>query len=86
MKVRGVWLNIGIDKSEFISIAAKAGSNILLRFIGADYLILHTDFVFHHAKPDYVLMTHWLSDEPNHLPHYASHYIGVGGTNQSHFR
>lgn len=36
-------------------------------------------FVFHHAQEDYVLMTHWLSDEPNMLPQYRTHYVGVGG-------
>ena len=26
------------------------------------------------------MMTTWICDsEPNHLPHYAAHYIGVGG-------
>ena len=26
------------------------------------------------------MMTTWIHDsEPNHLPHYAGHYIGVGG-------
>jgi len=36
-------------------------------------------FVFHHTKTDYLMMTHWLSEEANHLPHFASHYVGVGG-------
>jgi len=37
-------------------------------------------FVFHHSKPTHVMMTHWLSiEEMNKIPHYASHYIGVGG-------
>lgn len=42
-------------------------------------------FVFHHAKSDYVLMTNWLSNEANKLPHYASHYIGVGGQDFVHY-
>jgi len=37
-------------------------------------------FVFHHAEPEYVLLTRWLPlNEPNKLPAYASHTIGVGG-------
>jgi len=37
-------------------------------------------FVFHHAQKDYVMMTNWLPDsEPNTLPNFADHYIGVGG-------
>eukprot|EP00117_Sycon_ciliatum_P037221 scpid72377/ scgid27881/ Nudix hydrolase 8 len=37
-------------------------------------------FTIHHAQPGYVMMTKWLpTDEPNLLPGYASHYIGVSG-------
>jgi hypothetical protein len=37
-------------------------------------------FVLHHAKPDYVMLTHWLDEtEPNQLPTYAMASIGVGG-------
>ena len=37
-------------------------------------------FTFHHAQPSYVRMVRWLPlDEPNLLPGYATHYIGVGG-------
>lgn len=36
--------------------------------------------MFHHAKSDYVMMTRWLPEnEENKLPHYATHYVGVGG-------
>lgn len=43
-------------------------------------IIAKLGFVFHHAQPDYVMMTKWLpKDEPNMLPGYTSHYIGVGG-------
>ncbi len=37
-------------------------------------------FVLHHAKPDYVMLTHWLDEtEPNQLPTYAMATVGVGG-------
>lgn len=37
-------------------------------------------FVFHHAKPDYVMMTRWLpEDEENKLPHFTTHFVGIGG-------
>ncbi|CAF1068997.1 unnamed protein product [Rotaria sordida] len=37
-------------------------------------------FVLHHAKPDYVMLSHWLDEEePNQLPSYAMSTIGVGG-------
>ena len=36
-------------------------------------------FEFHHAKPDYVLMTRWLKPSPSPLPKYAFTQIGVGG-------
>ena len=37
-------------------------------------------FKFHHAKDDYILMTKWLQKEmQNKMPHFASHYCGVGG-------
>jgi len=37
-------------------------------------------FVFHHCKPEYVMLTQWLPQkEINKLPHYSSHYVGVGG-------
>ena len=36
-------------------------------------------FVFHHAEPDYVMMTQWLpNNEENKLPPSASHQVGVG--------
>jgi hypothetical protein len=36
-------------------------------------------FVFHHAEPDYVMLTRWLPDgEPNPLPANASTQVGVG--------
>ncbi|CAF0743918.1 unnamed protein product [Adineta ricciae] len=37
-------------------------------------------FVLHHAKHDYVMLTHWLDEkDPNQLPSYAMSTIGVGG-------
>ncbi|UJR14586.1 hypothetical protein I4U23_001581 [Adineta vaga] len=37
-------------------------------------------FVLHHAKKDYVMLTHWLDEkDPNQLPSYAMSTIGVGG-------
>ena len=34
-------------------------------------------FEIHHAKPEYIQLTHWLpTSEPNMLPRYASNYIG----------
>jgi len=35
-------------------------------------------FVPHHAEKDYIMLTHWLSDDENHLPASASHQVGVG--------
>jgi 8-oxo-dGTP pyrophosphatase MutT (NUDIX family) len=36
-------------------------------------------FKFHHAKPDYVLLTQWLPESPSSLPLYGFTQIGVGG-------
>lgn len=33
----------------------------------------------HHAKDDYLMLTKWLPKTLNKLPHFASHYVGVGG-------
>eukprot|EP00884_Botryococcus_braunii_P009744 jgi/Botrbrau1/18771/Bobra.0386s0089.2 len=35
-------------------------------------------FVFHHAEPDYVMLTQWLPETENKLPHNASHQVGIG--------
>lgn len=35
-------------------------------------------FQFHHAEPDYVMLTAWLQDRPSPLPPSASHQVGVG--------
>ena len=31
-------------------------------------------------------MTNWLSDEPNKLPHYATHYVAVAGSDDFGFQ
>jgi hypothetical protein len=37
-------------------------------------------FVLHHARSDYVMLTHWLDEnDPNQLPTYATSTLGVGG-------
>ncbi|XP_059144602.1 uncharacterized protein LOC131931784 isoform X2 [Physella acuta] len=42
--------------------------------------IIELGFDFHHAKPGYVCLTKWLSEDvPNHIPGYANHYLGVAG-------
>ena len=34
----------------------------------------------HHATKKYLMMTRWLDTKTeNHLPTYATHYVGVGG-------
>lgn len=35
-------------------------------------------FQFHHAEPEYVMLTTWLQDRPSPLPPSASHQVGVG--------
>eukprot|EP01062_Namystynia_karyoxenos_P062396 TRINITY_DN55292_c0_g1_i1.p1 TRINITY_DN55292_c0_g1~~TRINITY_DN55292_c0_g1_i1.p1 ORF type:complete len:278 (+),score=37.63 TRINITY_DN55292_c0_g1_i1:85-918(+) len=37
-------------------------------------------FVYHHARPSHLMLTHWLSDDSDsHLPPYPHHQIGVAG-------
>lgn len=36
-------------------------------------------FSFHHTENNTLAMQCWLPNPPNRLPHYASHYVGVGG-------
>ncbi|XP_043718894.1 nudix hydrolase 8-like isoform X2 [Telopea speciosissima] len=36
-------------------------------------------FSYHHAEPGYVMLTHWIPNEPRMLPASPSHLIGVGG-------
>jgi len=41
---------------------------------------MNKGFKYHHAKNDYVLLQYWIpKDEPNKLPHFATHFTGVGG-------
>jgi ADP-ribose pyrophosphatase YjhB (NUDIX family) len=35
-------------------------------------------FVMHHAEKEYLMLTHWLSEDENKLPPNASHQVGVG--------
>ncbi|CAF1522854.1 unnamed protein product, partial [Didymodactylos carnosus] len=43
-------------------------------------IAIELGFKLHHAKEEYVMLTHWLSeDEPNQLPSYAIASLGVGG-------
>ena len=35
-------------------------------------------FIFHHAEPEYVMLTRWLPDGPSQLPANASTQVGVG--------
>ncbi len=60
-KVKGVFLDVDIDRFEYIGIAKKFG------------------FGFHHTNENILTMQSWLPTGNNRLPHYASHYIGVGG-------
>ena len=39
---------------------------------------LKLGFVMHHAEKDYLMLTHWLSEDENKLPSNASHQVGVG--------
>jgi len=43
-------------------------------------LLVKYGFVYHHAKPTYLMLIKWLpTDEPNNLPTYPHTSIGVGG-------
>ncbi|KAK2157453.1 hypothetical protein LSH36_191g03068 [Paralvinella palmiformis] len=43
-------------------------------------VFVENGFDYHHAKSNYVMMKKWISQkEPDTLPPYASHYVGVGG-------
>jgi 8-oxo-dGTP pyrophosphatase MutT (NUDIX family) len=62
--IRGVWLKIHAQHSQLISVAIKH------------------KFTFHHTEPDAVYLTLWIPDEsidPNKIPPYSQHYIGVAG-------
>lgn len=36
-------------------------------------------FEYHHAEPEYVMLTYWIPEGPSILPANASHHVGVGG-------
>ncbi|KJH42035.1 hydrolase, NUDIX family [Dictyocaulus viviparus] len=42
-------------------------------------LMVEHGFQFHHAQPNYLVMTKWLPATPSTLPRYAHTLIGVGG-------
>ena len=43
-------------------------------------IAVRNQFTFHHSQPSYLMLVRWLpTDEPNLLPGYATHFIGVGG-------
>ncbi|CAL9100931.1 unnamed protein product [Musa textilis] len=42
-------------------------------------IALKEGFRYHHADPGYVMLTHWIPEEPCMLPSTATHQIGVGG-------
>jgi ADP-ribose pyrophosphatase YjhB (NUDIX family) len=42
------------------------------------HVALEHGFVMHHAEKEYLMLTHWLSEDENKLPPNASHQIGVG--------
>ncbi|KAF2070378.1 hypothetical protein CYY_008307 [Polysphondylium violaceum] len=42
-------------------------------------VLIENGFKFHHCQSDYLMLTNWLPQELNKLPHYTSHFIGCGG-------
>ncbi|CAK9321584.1 unnamed protein product [Citrullus colocynthis] len=42
-------------------------------------IALKAGFQYHHAEPDYLMLTYWIPDGPCMLPANASHHVGVGG-------
>lgn len=36
-------------------------------------------FSFHHTNEDSLMLQGWIPNSKNRLPHYATHYVGVGG-------
>jgi ADP-ribose pyrophosphatase YjhB (NUDIX family) len=41
-------------------------------------IAIDSGFVMHHAEKEYLMLTHWLSEDENKLPPSASHQVGVG--------
>lgn len=61
---RGVWLTVAMSEASLLPLLVRAG------------------FVYHHVNEDThsLTLTHWLPlNEPNTLPKWTSHYVGVGG-------
>ncbi|KAK3210585.1 hypothetical protein Dsin_015291 [Dipteronia sinensis] len=42
-------------------------------------IAIQEGFSYHHAEPGYLMLTHWIPNEPCMLPGSPSHQIGVGG-------
>ncbi|KAK2645501.1 hypothetical protein Ddye_020696 [Dipteronia dyeriana] len=42
-------------------------------------------FSYHHAEPRYLMLTHWIPNEPCMLPGSPSHQIGIGGFSEEIF-
>ena len=34
--------------------------------------------MYHHAEPDFIMLTYWIPESPSTLPPNASHQVGVG--------
>ncbi|KAJ9470502.1 Nudix hydrolase 5 [Diplonema papillatum] len=53
---------------------------------GAKYVecTVRRKFVYHHARPNYLMCTLWLPEGPNRLPEASHHQIGVGGMCLNH--
>ncbi|KAJ6805037.1 nudix hydrolase 8-like [Iris pallida] len=41
-------------------------------------IALKEGFCYHHAEPDYLVLTYWIPDTPCLLPYTATHQVGVG--------
>ncbi|KAJ7527406.1 hypothetical protein O6H91_16G052900 [Diphasiastrum complanatum] len=39
---------------------------------------IEAGFTYHHAEPQYVMLTYWIPDSPCTLPPNASHQVGIG--------
>lgn len=40
-------------------------------------------FAFHHAKDDYAILALWLGEGESRLPGFATHQVGVAGTDRN---
>lgn len=41
-------------------------------------LLVQEGFEYHHGKPDYIMLNHWIPETVNTLPQDASHRVGIG--------